>query len=513
VEQALALGIDLPDDLPLWALAGGRPTALAAPGEPDELGALLEAANPPAARRQGGVHYTPASLAAELVERAIGRRSRPSIGDPACGGGALLLAAARHQAARGEAPTDIVTRLWGMDIDPLAVATTEVALLLWARSRPPTGQITVGDALAARPSAWPSLDVVVGNPPFLSQLDAATARDAAVAARHRSRFGDVVRAYTDDASLFLLAACDLAAPGGRVVLLQPQSVLGARDAAGVRTAVSERGQLVDVWFPAQAGFEAAVDVCAPIIDVGAGAASSTWSRHLAVANGVPAVELHDEQVLGAQASVTAAFRSEYYGMVDHVHEHDDRPSEARLVTTGLIDLGGCAWGQRPARIGGRTWQAPVIETGALEGRAAEWARRTRVPKLVVATQTRVLEVAVDEDGEWIAGVPLVVVLAELDRLWGLAAALASPAVSAWLLARVAGTGMTRQSLKVTAPLLREVPMPTDADAWAFGTAAFRDGDMVRFVEAMSAAYGTDAGVAAWWSERARTVWSPSAARR
>jgi hypothetical protein len=58
-----------------------------------------------------------------------------------------------------------------------------------------------------------------------------------------------------------------------------------------------------------------------------------------------------------------------------------------------------------------------------------------------------------------------------------------------------------------------VPLPTDADAWARGTAAFQDGDMTRFAEAMSAAYGTGPDVAAWWSDRARTVWSRSAAHR
>ena len=85
------------------------------------------------------------------------------------------------------------------------------------------------------------------------------------------------------------------------------------------------------------------------------------------------------------------------------------------------------------------WDRPVVDVGALEGRAADWAQRTGGPKLLVATQTRVVEVVVDDAGEWIAGVPLVVVLAPTERLWPLAAALAAPAVSAWLLQRAAGT--------------------------------------------------------------------------
>jgi hypothetical protein len=139
--------------------------------------------------------------------------------------------------------------------------------------------------------------------------------------------------------------------------------------------------------------------------------------------------------------------------------------------------------------------------------------RTGGPKLVVATQTNVVEVVVDEVGEWIAGVPLVVVLAPPDRLWPLAAALAAPAVTAWALAHAAGTARTPRSLKVTAALLRSVPLPTNLEAWKVGTAALRAGELDRFARAMSDAYGTGTEVADWWRARARTVWSRSPVAR
>ena len=511
-EQARAIGLDLPDDLPLWDLAGGRPVVDAVPGDPEELGELLEASIAPKARHLGGAHYTPRPLARELAERVLVGHARPVIGDPSCGGGALLLAAARVLAARGEGPRDIVGRLWAMDIDPLAVATTQVALALWARHVPPSPQVAVRDALVD-PPPWPPLDVVIGNPPFLSQLDADTARGAAMSARLRERFGAAVRAYTDASGLFLLAACDLVAPGGTVALLQPQSVLGARDATGVRDAVAQRGRVVDVWIPTDPGFSAAVDVCVPIIEVGTPEAPRSWSRHLARANGVPMVELGSDRTIGGEATTTAAFRTEYYGMVEHVREHADLPSGRPLVTTGLLDLGGCSWGERSARIGGRAWQTPVLDVAGLEGSAADWVRRTGGPKLMVATQTRVVEVVVDAAGEWIAGVPVVVVLAPPERLVPLAAALASPAVTAWLLHRAAGTALTPTALKVSAALLREVPLPEDAAAWSEGALAFQARDLEVFAAAMARAYGTDDAVTRWWRERARPVWSPTGARR
>ncbi len=511
--MAGAAKVDLPDGLALWSLAGGRPDVAAVPGEPEELGRLLEASFDPAERRRRGAHFTPSALADELIERAVAGHDRPTIGDPACGGGALLLAAARHLASAGEVPSQIVDRLWGADIDPLSVATTEAALTLWAGTTPSAGRLTVADALLDD-LAWPELDVVVGNPPFLTPLATPTARTAGDVERLRGRFGTAVRAYTDSAGLFLLRGAQLARPGGTVAMVQPQSVLAARDATGVRDAIGALGRLVDVFVPSRAGFDAAVEVCVPVIEVGGPRGSGArWSALLADAHGVPVVDLPASATLADEATTTAGFRTEYYGMVDHIDEQRDRPAGRPFVTTGLIDLGHCAWGTRAARVGGRAWDRPVVDVGALEGRAADWAQRTGGPKLLVATQTRVVEVVVDDAGEWIAGVPLVVVLAPTERLWPLAAALAAPAVSAWLLQRAAGTARTPRALKVTAALLREVPLPTDHDAWACGTAAFRAGDLEGFAEAMSGAYGTGPDVAAWWVERARTVWSPSGARR
>lgn len=504
----------LPDGLRLWALAGGRPDPSPdpSPGAPDELGGLLEAATELGDRRALGAHYTPVPLANGVAERALAGHDFPQVGDPACGGGALLLAAARLLAARGEPAVDVVARLWGADVDAVAVATTEVALTLWAGVAPPAEQLIVADVLTTS-LPWPPLDAIVGNPPFLSQLGQGTARGAEESAALRVRFGGAVRAYTDTSSLFLLLGCDLVHPGGTVAMVQPQSVLGARDAAGVRERLADRADLREVWVPGDPGFAASVDVCIPVLDVGAtdepsrrDRAGHGWSVHLARANGVPAVGLDARRTLGDEAETTAAFRDEYYGLAAVVHEQADRPDGAPLVTTGLIELGRSAWGQRPARIAHRRWSAPVIDVGALEGRAAVWVARTRAPKLVVATQTRVVEVAVDESGTWVAGVPLIVVLAPPDRLWPLAAAVASPPVTAWVAARTAGTALTASALKLTAALVREVPLPADAVAWAAGADALRAGDLQRFAEAMTAAYDCDHDVLAWWQERAKLTW-------
>ncbi len=501
VELSLALGIDLPDEMRLWRLAGGRPVAAPVPGRPEDLGLVLEANLDAADRRTSGSHYTPEHMAHGLIARALDGHAAPTVCDPACGGGALLLAAARHQIAAGAAPTDVVARLWGADLDPLAVATTEVALTLLTGTTPPDGNLVVADSLLA-PPRWPPVDVVVGNPPFLSQLGAGTSRDGALATQLRERFGAALRAYTDPAALFLLAACELTREGGTVAMVQPQSVLAARDAAGVRDALSARARLRDVWLPDGRPFDAAVEVCVPILEVGARAAEDRpWSAHLAHAQGVPRVDLRVRSSFGEEATTAAAFRTEYYGTVPHVHEAASLPEGRPLLTTGLVDLAGESWGRRPARIGHRRWTSPVVDVGALEGRAADWARRTAAPKLVIATQTKVVEVTVDPEGRFLPSVPLIVAWAPTERLWPLAAALCSPPVTAWVAERTAGSALSSGALKLTAALVREVPLPPDGRAWQTGTAALQAGDLLRYADSMTAAYGCDPDVATWWLGR------------
>jgi hypothetical protein len=165
----------------------------------------------------------------------------------------------------------------------------------------------------------------------------------------------------------------------------------------------------------------------------------------------------------------------------------------------------------------------VVDLAELErtgGRAARrWVARARVPKLLVATQTRVIEAAVDAPGSWVPSVPVVsVVPHDPADLWRVAAAVVSPAATAWLLGRAPGTALARGAIKVAAPDLMALPLPADRGAWDEAAAAVRtiatgpaspaacDG----FLAAAAAAYATPPSLTAWWRERARTLalWPP-----
>lgn len=470
-------------------------------------------------RTRRGAWYTPAWLAEAIVERAIpdvrAARRGPVL-DPACGGGAFLLAAADRLVTLGCTPAQALASLRGVDVDPTAVAVTEAALWWWgARRGAPAvvaDQLQVGDALLDDTTPEPR-GTVVGNPPFLGQLRSATTVAADRRADLRARYGDAVRAYTDPAWLFVLHAVEQVVPGGRVALVQPQSFLAARDAAAIRQELDGCVELVDAIVDDGTAFDAGVSVCAPVLQrrdpSRPPGRPNDWVAPLADAAGVPRVHLPGTATLGDVASVHAGFRDEFYGLVDGVSEEASdgtSPDCPRLVTAGAIDpfavLG------RPQRFAGRRWIRPVVDPTRLTGRAARWAEVQAGPKVLVATQTRVLEAVADPEGALLGSVPVLCVRpADPDDVWHLLAALLAPAASAWLLRRSAGTALSADACRPTPALLGELPLPGNRRRWDEAAAVARclserGGDPSAFAAPADAAYAIDdPALRRWWQER------------
>ena len=522
-----------------WAEDPGHPAA-AGWRDPDaarHLAAVHEATV--AGRHGSGTYYTPDRLVAWVLDRALRADTRRVI-DPACGAGAFLVPAVRRLAdLTGRAPAAVVADLHGTDLDPVAVAITRLLLRIAAPDIDPdvvVANVRVADGLA-EVTDEPPFDAVVGNPPFLGQLRRRTARAS----------GSGPAAYTDTSALFLQRALARARPGGTVALVQPWSLLAARDAAPVRRAVTGAGAVTAFWSSSAPVFRGTdVATCVPVVEVAAAQdevptwhdaacvpgprvamPAEEWGPLVAPALGIPPVRLRvaadPPRVVGDLATCTADFRDQYYGLVPYVREAADVPAGVRtapLVTSGLVDPATARWGSTPTRFARTAWTAPVVDLDALDAgpdeALARWARTRLVPKVLVATQGRVIEAVVDEKGEWLPSVPVVTVAAPPQLLYRVVSVLTAPPVVAHAAARYAGTGLSATALRLAAGQVATLPLPTDTAAWdeAAGHAraaheAAHDSDddqrakaLRACAEAMCAAYDDDAALA-WWLDRAR----------
>ena len=442
-----------------------------------------------AARKQLGVWYTPPELVEILVAGVLDgfvveHASPVRVVDPACGDGRLLTTVGdRIEAAGG------TVELVGCDIDRHALDSIA----------DPRIRRVHADALA---HDWDTgaADVVVGNPPFLSQMAAGTTRGGA------SRHGG--GPYADAAAEFLALATRLARPdGGRVGLVLPQSVLGARDAEPVRRQVAGSADLSWSWWAAaQRHFDASVNVCVVGLQRPSTGPTppSAWTDVITARLGVPALDLDTlatTGTLGDRADLNANFRDEYYALVPAVSDAAIGPP---LVTSGLIDPGRCHWGSRPVRFAKRDFEHPRVDLDMLTGRFAGWAKRKLVPKVLVANQTRVIEAVADPDGAWLPGVPVTTATPrEGTDVWQLAAVLTSPIASIAAWQHGAGTGLSTTSVRVGPASLSATPWP--AGSMDDAVRALRDGALLDAAGAACCAYGLDGAViddlVSWWGRQ------------
>jgi hypothetical protein len=492
--------------------------------------------------RRTGAWFTGPREVGLVLDRAM--PSEPDAGwtacDPACGTGHVLAGAAERLREHGWTGARIARALHGMDVDPMSAAIARVrmavrfggGLAAWRRA------IRVGDALAE--GAWPGarFDAVIGNPPFLGQLSARSARTSAERQARRDRFGGAVTRYADESAAFLLLGAELA-PVGCVALVQPCSVLSAGDAQAVREACMSRHALCEVALLPARAFGAAVRTCIVVLRAGrmhrvtvrdeAGHVrpvparrlrGGRWGAAMASARGVPDNgTAAGTSLLESMAAFDADFRQHYYGLRGRVHEARTaapRSGERMLVTSGSIGPALNTWGNRPTRIHGVDVRRPVVRTAELapDPVMGPWIAARSGPKVLVAMQTGVPEAWVDGDGRALPSVPVVTVRpARGARMatWKVGAAIMSPWVAAEAWWRHGGSGMSPGALRLAARDLAAMPAPADARAWERGARALRrwqarpeSADARRaFAEAMCDAYRVARGarrrsLVEWW---------------
>ena len=163
------------------------------------LAALGDSDVDPVTRRRQGRYFTDSRLALRLAssvrEQAI---KATSILDPACGAGALLVAAALQTTTSKEHQTYLVGHvLWGVDRDPRAVRAARAAISsLTGDMNAIAGlgqRLMVADSLTAGPKWWKKrsragFDLVLGNPPW--EKLRITRHEHALDVGHERHYGD-----------------------------------------------------------------------------------------------------------------------------------------------------------------------------------------------------------------------------------------------------------------------------------------------------------------------------------
>ena len=415
-------------------------------------------AAPQAARRLPDAAVARRRSSSPRCRRSVAGQ-RVAVLDPACGDGRFLVAAApadspgpaarrardRHRPRRGGAAR--------------------------RPSRAGGAHVEVGDALA---HDWgdATFDVVVGNPPYLSQLAAATTRGGA------SRHGG--GPYADAAAEFLaLAVAPRRPAGGRVGSCcrsrssppatpgrcGPRSSAGRADLVVVVAAIALRRRGLRVRRRLRAA-----NFREP--QRGGGDRDPVWTGVVTTRHGrsrrcprSPSPAPSATMPRSRPTSVTSTTRG----------DHGTGPL---LVTSGAIDPDRCRWGQRPVTFNRRRFLRPRVDVSQLDERMRRWAPiggaegADRQPDPHRRVRGR-------SPGTMLPAVPVLTARPTMPgdtELSALAAVLSSPLASVWLWHAAAGTGLSRAPSGCAPPRLPPCPWPQGSLTSAI--AAYDAGDLV-----------------------------------
>ncbi len=244
----------------------------------------------------------------------------------------------------------------------------------------------------------------------------------------------------------------------------------------------------------------------------------SWSPLWATLQGCPELDLvvGERPRVADVATVSAGFRDHYYGVVGHLSETPTGSDPRRLVTTAMIDAGVNRWGRMTVRVARRDWTTPWVDAAAVSAETpslSAWLSAAAEPKVLVATQTRVVEAVADPDGDVVALTPIISVhpaahpegAGDEDGIGvqAMAAALCAPPAALWALRMFGGGAMSEGSLKLAARQVARVPLPQDVTEWNAATACMADGmDPARFAAHGTRSWGIDrSDIVDWWIER------------
>ena len=168
------------------------------------------------------------------------------------------------------------------------------------------------------------------------------------------------------------------------------------------------------------------------------------------------------------------------------------------------------------RFGKRPWRAPAVAVAALDQPnhpGAAWARRQLVPKVLVASQTRVIEAAPDGAGRAIGLTPVISGVPNGISLAHLLAVLCSPVSTLAVASAMAGSGLGRSGVRVSTTVLAGLELPLHRAPWdeAAGLlaghcslgAGVEPATMSAVIDVMVAASGVGDGdgVRSWYLDR------------
>ncbi len=207
--------------------------------EADGIGRIYESLVAPEERRRLGHFQTPAPIV-DLMVRWTVRCATDRVLDPGVGAGVFLAAAYDRLRKLGAQPASAVAQLYGVDINPIAVTMSSLALSLKERDARPTAMprtnIELADFVVDAPirQGRALFDVIVCNPPYSRHHELINGYKEQAAQAAEAALGQPLSRLASLYIHFFARALAMLADGGRLAFITPREYLDVGYARSLR---------------------------------------------------------------------------------------------------------------------------------------------------------------------------------------------------------------------------------------------------------------------------------------
>jgi adenine-specific DNA-methyltransferase len=223
-----------------------------------------------ASQKARGAFFTPPAIADYLAAWAVADNSTAKILDPTCGEGVFLLAAGRQLARLGRSQSELDENLFGVDLHESSL--DHAARLLEDEGL--SAHFVAQDFFTIPTPAelgcpLPSMDAVIGNPPFVRyQMHRGNERklSAGAALRQGVRLSGLASSW----AALVVHACAFLKPEGRLAMVLPAELLTVNYAEPIRRWLRRRFAAVNLVLFERLQFEDALEKVVLVVAQGEG---------------------------------------------------------------------------------------------------------------------------------------------------------------------------------------------------------------------------------------------------
>ena len=489
---------------------------------PEDIGKYYESILDKEARKEGGIYYTPSPIVDYMVENSVGEllksktpaeAAKLKIVDPACGGGVFLLEVYQllldwHKkhfgkltpAKRRKILTD---NIFGVDIDPLAVAITKYCLAMKCSNDKDFSldldeNIRCGDSLIDTDCFdWQrdfshvfqqgGFDAVLGNPPY---VDSETM--VATNLQKRELYASLYTSTVGNWDLFVPFVengINLVDQHGIVSFIIPNKIISQDYAASIREIISNY-RLIEIRDYSRQNVFPIADVYPVTIvlkkeSVGFFEIKMTTMRTTVeiertniVSNKIMDGFQWDiffctpelTSILIKIANSGNTFRNmvnfyspctveESYKIKTFLSDSAVTSDSKKLINSGTIDKYVSKWGVRNTTYIKGQYLYPIVSNESLKSMNNNRYRQSSESKIIVANMTTVLEAFFDAEAEYLAGKSTVIGIGDYQNMLFLTGLLNSKLISIWYQSVYHSTKMSGGALSVTADRINQIPIP------------------------------------------------------